>query len=68
MTDPNTTEVQVTLLDVWRALESLDRSMNERFDRLERLFDAMSARFGGFETGIGAQLDALKAKLDEPRR
>jgi hypothetical protein len=58
----------VTLLDVWRALESLDRSMNERFDRLERLFDTMSARIGGFETGIGAQLDALKAKIDEPRR
>jgi hypothetical protein len=58
----------VTLLDVWRALESLDRSMNERFDRLERLFDAMPARMDGFGTGIGAQLDALKAKLDEPRR
>lgn len=58
----------MTLLDVWQALENMDRSMNERFDRLERLFDAMSARIEGFGTGIGAQLDALKAKIDEPRR
>ena len=75
MTDPNMTEVDVTLLDVWRLLESMDRSMNECFDRIERRLDAMSASFDGlaahidgFEISIGAQLDALKAKLDEPRQ
>jgi hypothetical protein len=68
MTQPTMTEVHVTLQDVWRLLESMDRSMNERFDRLERQLAAMATRVNGFDSSIGAQLDALKAKLDESPR
>jgi hypothetical protein len=68
MTEPNTTEVQVTLQDVWQLLQSMDRSMNERFDRIERRLAAMSAHVDGFDSGTGTPLDALKAKLDESRR
>jgi hypothetical protein len=63
MTEPTVTEV--TLKDVWRLLEDMDRSMSERFDRIERRF---TAKASGFDSGICAPPDALTPKVDESPR
>jgi hypothetical protein len=71
MTQPSITEAHVTLLDVWRLLEDMDRNLNERFDRIDRIegpFDAVSAHLDRFESRTGALLDSLNAKLDELSR
>ena len=56
-------EPEVTLKDVWQLLCSMDQSINERFDRLERHLTAWDARLAAlisaFDAGIDAKLSAL---------
>lgn len=57
------TEPEVTLKDVWQLLCSMDQSINERFDRLERHLAAwdgrLAARISALDVGIDAKLSAL---------
>lgn len=57
------TEPEVTLRDVWELLCSMDQSINERLDRMERRLVAhlasLEARVCDTHVGIGAQLSAL---------
>ena len=60
------TEPEVTIKDVWQLLCSMDQSLNERLDRLERHLTAwdgrlaaLAARISALDVGIDAKLSAL---------
>ena len=52
------TEPEVTLRDVWQLLCSMDQSLNERFDRIERQLVAFDGRL----VALAARLSAIAEK------
>ena len=60
------TEPEVTIKDVWQLLCSMDQSLNERLDRLERDLTAsdarLAARLSALDVGIDTKLSALMAE------
>ena len=58
------TEPEVTLRDVWQQLCSMDQSLNERFDRIERHLAARDARLLTLDAplaAVGANLSSALA-------
>jgi hypothetical protein len=53
------TEPEVTLKDVWQLLCSMDQRLNERFDRIERQFDARLVALAACLSAIDEKISAI---------
>jgi hypothetical protein len=53
------TEPEVTLKDVWTLLCSMDQSLNERFESIERHLDARLVAVAARLSAIGEKISAI---------